>query len=568
MNTQTNSIQTSRRRKRDNRSQMSSLFHPDDSYDEDEKRNDETVSYIERRSSGNSKEIVYQNPSEEFYSRNRRIDSVDSKSSGENGHHRCRNDQKIRSNDDDGHGIDSSFDSTGYHPDAQLETPLHDDSYDTDGEAHDRRYESHHVIPAPTVATPTTAHCGEDSAIVVRTNVKKSSSASPSKRPRKSRKMRCKCRRRRPSSAANDRAGRKPCSRKCSARSSPSSSSSSSTTTTTTTTKPIEIDPPCNLFSPNHPTTKEPPKSSDSDYMRKMNEWKAGILKELRRSLADCCDSCRTKTLQTLDTKLGDIQKRVTTDLNDDYKSIAKKVVDSCMQPSSDGRKRSKPTNSEDVFQVQLDDNLCDYFKKVVFKLSDHELPSTRPIEAASTVATPKRCNNCGSNRNRSTVEIRPHRNIDRPNRKYSSSNDLRSSSSRTQSSSSSNSYRHRGEQTNRRPAAPLDNDIDDDEDRRNDASSGPDRRRSHQSEEHLHENRHHRQHDSPSDRSDKFSASDIDVYNDRHQHHQDDAVPPTAGDEEIFDDENGDADADDDVDDDDDNVDDEIVDNDSRRHS
>lgn len=153
-----------------------------------------------------------------------------------------------------------------------------------------------------------------------------------------------------------------------------------------------EVVPDVNLFEPNQDDTisdslypTKPYEDSTrlaSDvvnrYMQKQDDWKTALLSELRESLSDCCESCRSRTLKKMNERLEDIQDNITKELSHQYKAVLNSVREA---PHRNGGKCGcKHTSNEDIFQVQLDKNLGEYFKKVVFKISNPkpEIPSLR----------------------------------------------------------------------------------------------------------------------------------------------------------------------------------------------
>lgn len=154
-----------------------------------------------------------------------------------------------------------------------------------------------------------------------------------------------------------------------------------------------EFLPNVNLFEPNRDDAISAeslyPTNSNEDstrlasdlvnmYMQKQDDWKAGLLSDLRESLSDCCERCRSRSLKMMNDRLEDIQHNITKELCQEYKAILNSVQ--AAPNRNAGKCGCKSTNNDDIFQVQLDKNLGDYFKKVVFKISNQkpDCPSLR----------------------------------------------------------------------------------------------------------------------------------------------------------------------------------------------
>lgn len=142
-----------------------------------------------------------------------------------------------------------------------------------------------------------------------------------------------------------------------------------------------ELVPDVNLFEPNqgdfiyptNPNEDSTRLASDvvNTYMQKQDDWKLGLLNDLRESLSDCCETCRSRTLKKMNDRLEDIQGNITKELSQQYKAILNSVR--AAPHRNAGKCGCKQTNTEDIFQVQLDKNLGEYFKKVVFKISNQK---------------------------------------------------------------------------------------------------------------------------------------------------------------------------------------------------
>lgn len=167
-----------------------------------------------------------------------------------------------------------------------------------------------------------------------------------------------------------------------------------------------ELPPVVDLFTPNrddaidndsnhkaYPNEDSTRLASDvvNTYMQKQDEWKTELLNELRESLSDCCETCRSRTIKKLNDRLENIQDKITKELSEQYKEILNSVQ--APPQRNHGKSVFKKANNEDIIQVQLDKNLGDYFKRVVFKISQKpESPSLRKHKAnTETRQNPRR---------------------------------------------------------------------------------------------------------------------------------------------------------------------------------
>lgn len=139
------------------------------------------------------------------------------------------------------------------------------------------------------------------------------------------------------------------------------------------------------------------------------HDWKRSILEDMRDSLSTCCDDCKTQTLSNLDRKLQFIHNHISRELEQHYARITSSLLADSRKshefneehdvvrerggnyhnahehsPSEQMSACSNTkTKSHKIVQVQLNDDLSDNFKKVVFKVSSDQsskAPTTKRL--------------------------------------------------------------------------------------------------------------------------------------------------------------------------------------------
>lgn len=150
-------------------------------------------------------------------------------------------------------------------------------------------------------------------------------------------------------------------------------------------------------------------KSLDN-FRARSHDWKHDILEEMRVSLTNCCIQCKTQTLMHLEKTLQLIHRYLTRELDEHYAEITSSlrttgrrmehifpglndevrdnigVRSQIQRPDSDKTQMSdsdnKP-NHQQIVQVQLNDNLSDNFKKIVFQVTKTDPKSKRKVSGA-----------------------------------------------------------------------------------------------------------------------------------------------------------------------------------------
>lgn len=130
-------------------------------------------------------------------------------------------------------------------------------------------------------------------------------------------------------------------------------------------------------------------------------EWKHEIIEEMRASMNDCCKDCKSQMLLNLERKLQLIHRHITRELDAHYTEITSNLLATRRTMSDDrssehdyvrdydilSQQRTTPAcdrtpssvssnkSNRKIVEVELNDNISDNFKKVVFKVSK---PSTK----------------------------------------------------------------------------------------------------------------------------------------------------------------------------------------------
>lgn len=145
-------------------------------------------------------------------------------------------------------------------------------------------------------------------------------------------------------------------------------------------------------------------KSLDTFSVRS-HDWKHDILEEMRVSLTNCCIQCKTQTLTHLEKTLQLIHRYLTRELDEHYAQITSslrttgrnfehnfpgdkhddKVRDDDIDeerfqnttPNCDIEKVPLTPSSRQIVQVQLNDNVSEQFKKIVFEVSKPDSKAT-----------------------------------------------------------------------------------------------------------------------------------------------------------------------------------------------
>lgn len=128
------------------------------------------------------------------------------------------------------------------------------------------------------------------------------------------------------------------------------------------------------------------------------HDWKHDILEEMRVSLTNCCIQCKTQTLMHLEKTLQLIHRYLTRELDEHYAEITSSLRTTTgrdlahafpgehdgVRDDEDRRFQQNPTpdcdiakvplkhskSNRQIVQVQLNDDVSDNFKKIVFKVT------------------------------------------------------------------------------------------------------------------------------------------------------------------------------------------------------
>lgn len=113
-------------------------------------------------------------------------------------------------------------------------------------------------------------------------------------------------------------------------------------------------------------------------FLTKQNDWQIKLMDEMQSALSGCCEHCKTKTIEMLGDRLKTIQSEIAAELAQKYVQMTGTLNTPFEQAKYSPKIAHSPVShapvtkkKDDVVELMLNDNLYDNFKKIVFKISN-----------------------------------------------------------------------------------------------------------------------------------------------------------------------------------------------------